>query len=392
MKIVLLGLLYTEQSLADSVKYSTSGVQMAPHLFQQRMISGFEMIEDVDLKIYSVPPTGSFPINDKRLIMKGSLHGNHNALGYLNLPILKQGIRARKIKKALENELNSGEETYVLAYTMFEPFLKPIKVLKKSYKNLHSCVIQTDCVPGIGDMEKYMTSSAKRRGKRLVNLAKNVDKFIVLTDYLAEAMEIGDRPYMVMECICDEGQVHCESTNNEKNICLYTGTTEKIYGICDLVDAFKQITNAELWICGSGECDEYIREAQKHSQNIKHLGFLNQDELASVRDKCNYLINPRRPTGTYTKYSFPSKTAEYLMSGKPCIMYKLEGVPDEYDQYINYLTAEKPDEIANELRSIFGLDYNELLEKGMKARIFMLSEKTSEKQAKRVKNFLCDTN
>ena len=38
--------------------------------------------------------------------------------------------------------------------------------------------------------------------------------------------------------------------------------------------------------------------------------------------------------GEYTKYSFPSKTMEYLLSGSKVVMYRLAGIGEEYYQYI----------------------------------------------------------
>ena len=46
------------------------------------------------------------------------------------------------------------------------------------------------------------------------------------------------------------------------------------------------------------------------------------------------LINLRNPEDKYTKYSFPSKTFEYMVSGTPFFTTKLEGIPSEYYNYL----------------------------------------------------------
>ena len=38
-------------------------------------------------------------------------------------------------------------------------------------------------------------------------------------------------------------------------------------------------------------------------------------------------VNPRQNNEEFTKYSFPSKTMEYLASGVPVVAYKLDGIP-----------------------------------------------------------------
>ena len=156
------------------------------------------------------------------------------------------------------------------------------------------------------------------------------------------------------------------------------------FGICELADAFTGITDAELWICGRGDAVEYISGLVQTHDNIKYLGFVDQKRVRELQNSCDFLINPRRPTGTYTKYSFPSKTAEYLMSARPVIMYKLEGIPDEYDEYLNYLKGETPEEIKNELVQIFAADYISLCEKADRGRDFVLNNKSSYMQAKKI--------
>ena len=198
---------------------------------------------------------------------------------------------------------------------------------------------------------------------------------------MAEMLEVNERPFCIIECVCDSKQALAKDSEGEKNIVLYAGTLEVEYGILDVARAFINIPTYELWIYGKGEAEESLRElAQKHN-NIKVFGFADEKVIEEARDKCSFLINPRRPTGTFTKYSFPSKTAEYMISGKPIIMYKLEGVPDEYDQYVNYLTATDSEGIQKELEAIFSLSYDELRAKALGSREFMLKQKGSEIQA-----------
>lgn len=383
-EIVVLGLLYSDNSLSDAYKYSKSGVQMAPHVFQKRMIDGIRSVNDTNVTVINIPPIGSYPINCKKIFFKGGIWKSNNfEIGYLNLPIVKHFEQDKKVYSFLEKKVDRNEILYILIYSLYKPYLKAAIRLKRKYKNVKICLLQTDPIPGIGDHVKYMTFRNKIKGQRLMELSKEIDSFIVLTRDLAEALRVGERPYSIVECICDPSQLSLKKEKSE-NICLYTGTTMSEYNIKDIVDSFKEIRNAQLWICGFGDSDEYIKKISKENPNIKHFGLLKSDEVQILRDKCDFLINPRRPTGTYTKYSFPSKTAEYLMTGKPTILYKLEGIPDEYDQYVNYITGDSPKIIINELKKIFSTDYSVLVKKAEKARIFMLENKNPISQGKRI--------
>ena len=249
----------------------------------------------------------------------------------------------------------------------------------------------TDPIPGRGDFDHRMSKRAKKKGDEIVRLAKVCDNFVLLTEFMADSIEVGKRPYTIVECISDSAQPKAKVSDGSKSVCLYTGTVDKAFGIVDLAEAFREIPNAELWICGGGNAAQRLSEIATESNNVKYFGFLPQDKVADLRDQCDFLINPRRPTGTFTKYSFPSKTAEYMASGKPVIMYKLEGVPDEYDACLNYMTTDTPEGIAAELRKIFDIPYTAHLEKASAARQFIQETKSPKSQASKILELITET-
>lgn len=379
--------MYTEQSLRDAKQYSKTGLQMAPHIFLSTLIEGMSQLENIRLFVLNIPPVGSFPINYTRPIIRTELWGECNVqVGYLNFPIIKGMFQKRKLMAQIKKIIFMyfEDETYILGYNTYETFLDVLKMCKTKYRDIETGLLVTDCVPGKNDMDKYITSSRRRLGERIVRKVQTIDFFVLLTKYLADSLEINNKPFMIMECVCNEAQSCCAINEISKNICLYTGTLEIEYGICELADAFAMMYDAELWICGDGAGREYLEELMHKCCNIKYFGFLEHDELQKLRNQCDYLINPRKPTGTYTKYSFPSKTAEYLMSGKPTIMYKLEGIPDEYDKYLNYLSGQTVTEIKDELEGIFEEKYSDLIDKALKGRQFMLTNKNARIQTKKI--------
>ncbi len=389
MKLLFMGLLFDENSLADAYKYSKCGVQMAPHLFQKKLIDGFCVCDNVDLTVINVPPIGSFPMHYKKLFSPRVREEKHTQIGYINLPRLKYKHQARRLQRELKKRVGKNEACEIIFYSFHEPFLAVAKTVKEKYPQVHTTLIQTEAIPGRGGT--VTSKKAIRKGNRWVRKAHNVDRFILLSQEAAGPVEIGKRPHILAECMADAAQPCSAEKTVSQNIFLYAGSTQKMYGFRELVDAFEYLPEAELWICGHGDADAYIREKAKTCQNIKHFGMLNQQEVADLRDKCDFLINPRRPTGTYTKYSFPSKTAEYMMSGKPTVMYRLEAIPAEYDEYLTYLTESAPEKMADELRDIIRADYGGLKEKGRRARQFMLDHKTGAAQAKRICDFLSET-
>ena len=388
--IIFLGLMYSNKSITYCNKYAKNGIQYAPHLFQSNLIQGLVSNEQ-NVAVLNIPPMGSFPINSKKLFLTKESWGNNNVqIPYINLPIIKKLMQKTALKTEIKKIIHScqNEEISIIAYSPYIPFLEVLRWVKIKYPRIKTNLIVTDCIPGREDMDKYMTPKAKKDGDRIVKLAKCVDTFTFLSKHLATALEIGEKPYVLTECICNENQEL--STVNEKsnNVCLYAGGVNEEYGIVMLAEAFVEMTNAELWICGNGNAVEKIKSIAVQKTNIKYFGFLSQCELQDLRNKCDFLINPRMPTGTYTKYSFPSKTAEYMVSGKPVIMYKLEGIPNDYDEFLNYITAKNSLELKCELEKIFSSNYLELTKKSLKAREFMLNNKTSIIQAKNILNLI----
>ena len=284
--------------------------------------------------------------------------------------------------------ISKSESTCILIYSLHEPFLYVAQRLKKKNPSLKICLIQTDSVPGRNDMRRFMTKHAVKRGNKLVRLAKCCESFVVLSKYLVKPLEVAERPYLVTECICDEKQEQSKRTDGKNNIFLYTGTLDKEFGIIDMVDAFLKLSDMELWLCGDGNARDYIKTVSGVCNHIKYYGYVNQNQLKELRNQSDYLINPRRPTGSYTKYSFPSKTAEYMMSAKPIVMYKLEAIPDDYDKYLNYLTADTSEGMEKELRKIASRSYDELIRKAEQGREYLLQHRTKTKVCAKIVDFL----
>jgi glycosyltransferase involved in cell wall biosynthesis len=382
MTVTFLGLLFCDESLKDAYKYSKAGVQTAVHTFQKTLIDGLCTTADVD--VINVPPVGSYPFNYKKLFVKQRSWQKGIEIGYLNLPIIKHKLQVKKIYTTLTKKLRKNDMNYLLVYSLYLPFLEVVQKIKADGYPLKVCLIQTDAVPGRNDMPKYMNEKAVKKGNKVVSLAKECDSFVILTKYIADPLEIGERPYTVIECICDDNQKINKIKDKSENICLYTGTLEENFNICEMVDAFKKIPNAQLWICGAGNSEKYIRDASEKYENIKFYGYVDRQRVSQLRDECDFLINPRRPTDNYTLYSFPSKTAEYLMSGKPVIMYKLQGIPDDYDAYINYISAKNPAEMREELENIFNSNYDDLKKVAQNGREYILNNKNQYIQASKI--------
>ena len=100
------------------------------------------------------------------------------------------------------------------------------------------------------------------------------------------------------------------------------------------------------------------------------------------------LINPRPSDEEYVRYSFPSKTMEYMSTGTPVLTTALPCIPEEYRPYLYFIQEETPGGIATALRQVLSRSDEELFEKGCRARRFVLEQRNNVVQAAKVLDML----
>ncbi|MBO4432820.1 MAG: glycosyltransferase [Clostridia bacterium] len=221
---------------------------------------------------------------------------------------------------------------------------------------------------------------------------KSVDGFILLTDAMNSKVNRDAKPNIVLEGHVDSGLKIDNSVkaDKDKQQIIYAGSVMKIYGINNLVDGFllANIQNCELIIYGDGDYAGELKEVSNHYNNIRYMGVRENSEVVKAEQAAALLVNPRPTAPEYTKYSFPSKNMEYMVSGTPVLTTKLPGMPEEYYPYIYLIEDETPLGISDVLREIFALSDNERNKKGGAARDFVLKNKSNIKQAERIIGFL----
>ena len=176
------------------------------------MIEGLKE-NGVSVQAINVMPSGSFPMRDKRLFIQNKRWGENNRrIGYLNLPKVKWWGQQRKVYRYLCEALASDNppEAIVCYYT-HPPFLRALARVKKKFPSVKTLLIMTEAIPGRGDIVD--TPRRKKLGDQMVNGSKLFDGFCLLTKYLNEPLEVGERPYVVLDGIADE---KTPATNTER--------------------------------------------------------------------------------------------------------------------------------------------------------------------------------
>ena len=72
----------------------------------------------------------------------------------------------------------------------------------------------------------------------------------------------------------------------------------------------------------------------------------------------------------------------------PLVAYKLDGIPDEYDEYISYPKDNSETALAEEIIKICNMSDEDRIAKGKKSKDFVFLNKNKVAQAQRIIEFI----
>ena len=222
-----------------------------------------------------------------------------------------------------------------------------------------------------------------------LSVMKKFDSYLLLTEQMNAIVNPKKCPYVVLEGHADKSMEQVENRLENKypqRVCLYAGSLRRVYGIENLVEGFvtAAIPNTELHVYGNGDYVEDLKKLSAKYENVKYLGIAPNEVIVEEELKASLLVNPRPTNEEYTKYSFPSKNMEYMASGTPLLTTCLPGMPAQYNEYVFLLKNETAEGVADALQEIFSHSPEELHEKGIKAKQFVMEQKNNCVQAKKV--------
>ena len=159
-----------------------------------------------------------------------------------------------------------------------------------------------------------------------------------------------------------------------------------IHSVADGQDLL--LKQGELVIYGPGDYVEELKAICAEDPRVEYGGMLLSSQVMEKEMEATLLVNPR-PTGEeYVKYSFPSKTMEYMASGTPVLTTRLPGMPAEYFPYVHFIDEETPEGIARALKRVLSRSDSELFSQGMAARAFILKTRNNLVQAEKILDML----
>ena len=243
MDVLFLCGVFAKENEAEVIAQAKKSVEFSANQMQLKLIRGLK--EVTDTQVISAPFIGHYPNQSRSLRFSGFTNPQYicryvsfnNIWGFRNLS------RARALKKAVRAfALDGNEEKLIIVYSAHDPFLAAAAYAQKLNPKIRICFI-------VPDLPQYMNLEAKRgflynffKGfdiKSIKEHIKCVDTSVVLTEAMAKALQLTDRPYVVAEGIVDSITENRNSTAHAETVnIVYAGKLYFRFGIRSLVEAF----------------------------------------------------------------------------------------------------------------------------------------------------------
>lgn len=340
INILLICGVFARENEAEVVETSKKSVEFSANQTQLRLIDGLRKIADT--YVLSAPFIGTYPNRGSMVRFSGFSNLQdmceyvyfNNVWGYRNIS------RAHALKKAVRSfACEKRENKMIVVYSAHDPFLSAAAYAKKLVPSIKVCLFAPD-------LPQYMNLEANRGAaydffkkidiKSIQTHIKSIDTSVLLTEPMAHALHVDDRPYIVVEGVVDRIDTPISTEPSKTKDIVYAGKLYERFGVKTLIDAFGQLKDDDcrLILCGTGDALDYAKKRAASDPRIILTGQISPNDVKTYLSGAAVLVNPRPNDEEYTKYSFPSKNIEYLMSAKPTVAYMLDGMPSVYKDFL----------------------------------------------------------
>lgn len=365
-------------------KFLNTKLNYAHVKFHNLIIDGLKLNDNFVTYLIGLPVSRKEKLIWKKDVVVDS-KSKYYQCGFINLPIIKQVCISFNMILQVKKWLKNNNDGLVILDMTYASVLTSIMHLFKNFKG-KIIGIAPDVYEYMADVKQITPQNkfiSKIMKSKLRKCYLKMNGYIFLTKDMSSILNPTNKPYLVMEGLVDNQSTKINDYNSKEKIILYAGGLSKRFGIEDLVNAFIQIKDKDLrlYLYGSGELETFIKNKSKKDKRIKYFGSRPNKEIVEMEKKSYLLVNPRK-IEEYTKFSFPSKIMEYMLSGTVILTTKLPGIPREYDKHLFYIKDLKQD-----ILKILKMETRELSTVAEEAYKYVVNEKNNIVQAKRIIEF-----
>jgi len=133
------------------------------------------------------------------------------------------------------------------------------------------------------------------------------------------------------------GETKFKNKKSEKNILIYQGALNKARGIETMISAMQFVENAELWIVGSGDIEQQLRQLLENlaiKDKVKFYGRIKPEDLTEITNQATLGFSLEQNIGLNYYYALPNKIFDYINAGVPVLCSnfpEMERIVKTYD-------------------------------------------------------------
>lgn len=393
-KITFLGSFYPKERERE-FKTNSTFFDIPGNILQWALLEGLTAL--TKLNVITAPATKrfkSFFVKESVFRVGGVMCGW--SVGFCDIVGFKDILVSSKIYRRLLRD----KPNIIIVYSIQLKLLRAVYKYKRTNSKTKVIVIVTDLPMYMRDKKSFIYTALKKIEDKLdCKYLLSCDGFILLSEQMRDYKPLSNVKHLIIEGIYNP-IIEKEITLSEvlksliqsfenKKVMLYSGSLSDRYGIFDLISVFFSIKNPNyrLVLCGRG-----LSERSKHVINldnrILYLGLLERKDVLFLQQNCTVLVNPRKSKEVYTQYSFPSKTMEYMVSGRPVLMSKLGSIPHDYYDYLYFFEDETFNGMKNTIVKILSKPSDELNIMGKRAQEFIIKHKNIKTQTEKIFSFI----
>lgn len=375
MNIVYISALLPQYILDEVLQEIPESYSVAAQKFHRNLVNGFiGNCHKVNVLTYLPPKIPYFECCTEEDV-------DYYFCKYLNQPGLKHIQIAKGIYSRIKQLRDQGMKPDVLICDILNVSVCLGALCAGKCLQIKATGIVTDLL-GISEHEEK--GLVQRLAAKISNsYITAFDYYIILTQQMNVVVNPHNRPYIVMEGLCDTKKLTASRDGILKKI-FYAGGRPSKDGIDLLIPAFKRIKDDNLQLNIYGNVPNVQIGSDPEDSRIIYHGLV--DNRVIVEEECSsyLLVNPRPTDEEYTNYSFPSKVMEYMATGIPMVTTRLAGIPEEYYDYVFTFDNCDVDVYYETLVKILSLSESYMSAKGKLAQDFVLNKKNNIAQTARI--------
>ncbi len=189
--------------------------------------------------------------------------------------------------------------------------------------------------------------------KKLVELGSKCDAFITLTDKLYELYcPLKDKPSFKLIGLSEDELEKVNGIPEHRKFFYFGGALLKRYGVYELIDAFKQISDQDVRLVISGHHPEKdLEKVVKSDKRIRYVKAIPNKYALNIEALSVANINPRPYQSDLDQYSIPSKIIEYIASGNLTISMKNNELHDLLKDDILWVEDSSASSLKNQMEA-----------------------------------------